>query len=561
MLRKVMLLTASFLLTCSPASLAAPVQTVASGEDHSCAVTASGGVECWGSDQSGQLGDAAYDETTGPVAVSAITNAVAVDAGQKHSCALLATGRIKCWGNGGNGQLGAGNILSAPVPVDVQDIADATAIAVGETHTCAIVSGGAIKCWGWNEYGEVGDGTLEKRNTPVAVGGISGAVSLSAGDDFTCAVVTDGKVFCWGYGNFGQLGHGSQVPQQKTPVQVSNITSATSVAVGGSNSCALLTGGTVKCWGAGSSGQLGNGQTNQQVKPVDVTGISGALAVTVGGNYSCALLVDKTVKCWGNNKYRQLGSNGDTGLSQQNSTPVVVSGASDIVSISGGTKHVCAVQQTGAVLCWGAGAKGQLGNGTPAIAKTPVLVKDMAGFSAIGAGENHTCAASSDTMVYCWGEKGEKLAGVAGGGPTGEDQELPARVGRVGATAAIVAGKKHTCLLRTNGWVVCSGKNDKYQVGGGSNVDHANGFAYVDRYWPKPTEDISDATKIAAGDNHTCVVVTDGKVKCWGDATKGQLGNSEPKSATLPKLAANITGARACCRWRSHLRDRGARRR
>ena len=203
-------------------------------------------------------------------------------------------------------------------------ISTATSIALGASHSCAVLTGGAIKCWGWNDFRQLGDGTTTQQTTPVVVSGISTATSLALGYMHSCALLTGGAIKCWGRNNYGQLGNGTTT-QPTIPVDVSVITTATSLALYSSHSCALLTGGGIKCWGRNNFGQLGNSGTNtDSTTPVDVSGITTATSIALGEEHSCAVLTSGAVKCWGRNAYSQLGNEQLGTL--RSTTPVVVDG-------------------------------------------------------------------------------------------------------------------------------------------------------------------------------------------------------------------------------------------
>ncbi len=212
----------------TPVAVVIPEATgIAAGADHSCAVLASGGVACWGFNEFGELGDGYnnyYSEYPQPV--TGITTATAIGAGGDHTCAVLSSGGVDCWGYNADGELGNGTVtVDSLTPVAVTGISSATKTAAGEIHSCALLASGSIKCWGANYYGQLGNGTTTYSSTPVAVSGISNVTAIAAGGTHsanghhTCALLASGGVDCWGDNAAGELGNGTTT-NSSTPVAV-----------------------------------------------------------------------------------------------------------------------------------------------------------------------------------------------------------------------------------------------------------------------------------------------------------------------------------------------------
>ncbi|MGC9079806.1 MAG: RCC1 domain-containing protein [Nanopusillaceae archaeon] len=197
---------------------------------------------------------------------------------------------------------------------------------------------------------------------------------IAAGAAHTCALLSDGSIKCWGDNYDGQLGDGTNITRY-TPVTVQGISNAVAIAAGAFHTCAVLSDGTVKCWGDNYYGQLGDGTDVTRYTPVTVQGISNAVAIAAGYSHTCALLSDGTVKCWGDNEGGQLGDNGKAFSFSY--TPVTVQNLSNVVAIAAGWDHTCAVLSDGTVKCWGDNEGGQLGDGTNITRYTPVTVVDL----------------------------------------------------------------------------------------------------------------------------------------------------------------------------------------
>jgi hypothetical protein len=185
---------------------------ITAGAFHSCAVLSGSSAKCWGSGQSGKLGDGTENQRLTPVTVVGISTAVEIGAGGAHTCARLSDRTVWCWGEGAYDQLGQ-PVYGSLTPIQASGITSATSLDVGEAHSCVRLSSGAASCWGMNASGELGDGTRVRRKTPVAVLGVGTATAVAAGGNDTfyghsCARLTDGTVRCWGDDRYGQLGNG-----------------------------------------------------------------------------------------------------------------------------------------------------------------------------------------------------------------------------------------------------------------------------------------------------------------------------------------------------------------
>ena len=386
--------------------LTSGVITIAAGGSHTCAVMTNGGVKCWGWNAYNQLGDGTTTQRLTPTDVTGLASPVtAITGGGLHTCAITNTGGAQCWGYNANGQLGNGTTTQSATPVDVTGLtSNVTALAGASNSTCAIVNGGA-KCWGSNSYGLLGDGTTTQRTTQVDVNGLaSGVATISSYNVHTCATTTSGGVKCWGYGYHGYLGHGSN-NHAYTPANVTGISSgALAVVVGVNYGCALMNTNAIKCWGENNRGQLGNGEIAYRTVPVNVQGIaSGATMLDLGYLHAC-VIINGGVKCWGYNGNGTLGDG--TGIDR--TTPVNVSGlASGVNTISAGAYHSCALMTGGGLKCWGFNANGEIGDGTTTSRSTPVDVTGLtSGVLAVAAGEGFTCAVVTGGGVKCWGYNG-----------------------------------------------------------------------------------------------------------------------------------------------------------
>ncbi len=288
---------------------------LALGFSHSCALTATSAVYCWGADDFYQLGyeDPQADSPV-PVAVNVGISGsfTGFDALGAHSCVVNTAGAVYCWGDLGAPQAGFASVTA------------------GGLHHCGITTGGVAQCWGQNVYGQLGDGSkIDSWLAPVAVSlpaGVTGFTTVEAGGHFSCALTSAGAAYCWGHNIQGQLGSNvglaSEVP---VPVSLPAGVSLVSLAVGPVHACGLTATGSAYCWGDNTYGQLGDGTTTTSPTPVAVSlpaGVTGFASLSAGSMHTCGVASTGAGYCWGKNDFGQLGD----GTTTSSSTPRQVGG-------------------------------------------------------------------------------------------------------------------------------------------------------------------------------------------------------------------------------------------
>jgi len=365
------------------------------------------------------------------------------------------------------------------------------------------------------------------------------AGSLSGGSTHTCLAKTS-NVYCWGMNTLFQVaGSGSII---STPQLVSGLSSPVSVSAGGSQSCAVQADGLLLCWGNQAGYGFGDGSPNPYPigAPSKIQNASGPLTniayVDVGGTYGgadngCAITRTGALWCWGANLRGQVGDG-----TQSNRTRAVLVNLENVVAVSVGPNHSCAVLQSGEVKCWGKNHVGQLGDSVTPPSTTAFSISPqsagMLGAVGVSVNGDHSCALINDGTVECWGSNSDGQLGSGTSG-AGSVSSVPTAVSGLENVIGISAGTSHTCAVLSNGTVKCWGDNTTKQGG-------RTGYESVT---PVVVEGIANATAVSAGAGHTCALIGTNDVKCWGDGSNGILGDgvTTGPSATPVSVEKRVT--------------------
>jgi alpha-tubulin suppressor-like RCC1 family protein len=373
-------------------------------------------------------------------------------------------------------------------------------LALGAAHSCVRFLDGSLKCWGRNDAGQLGRGDtlpIGDDELPATIGSINlshepsvRAVTLSAGAQHTCAILSDRTLKCWGDGSHGQLGYGTthavgddEQPAELGPVELSVIPDVKpyQVAAGDYHSCVLLTDDSVKCWGSNddkalgypAAGVIGAVDTPADWGPVQVTTKAGVKVVQLacGREHTCALLSDQSVTCWGRSSHGQLGyGNRETigdDETPSSAGPVSVTNEPGIsvTSLTARAFQTCALLSNGRLKCWGRGSDGALGDGRGEDLGDDELPSDVADVLPgndttltvlqVGSGAAHGCALLSNGAIHCWGDSSLGRLGYGSASTAGGPVSLSVQPGVVARRLTI--GWTHSCALLSDGSVTCWG--------------------------------------------------------------------------------------------------------
>ena len=363
------------------------------------------------------------------------------------------------------------------------ELREVVEVTAGNHHTCARLNDGSVKCWGRNNQGQLGlaeltlmlgdePGEMGDKLPRVDLGEGRTAVKIDAGYEHTCAILDDGNVTCWGDDTYGALGleSGSKV------VKLGSGKSAVAIGAGVNHTCAILNDGQVLCWGRNDDLQLGAGNPTLGEPPrlVDLGAGESAEAIAAGEAHTCALLKGKTVKCWGKNDVGQLGL-GDKQDRPTPSGPVNLGADNTAKALVAGTNHTCAVLNDDSLLCWGSGLFGRLGLGDTMDQVSPSGPIDLGNGKVakeVGA-STHTCVMLHDGVVRCWGYNAYGQLGI--GNPSQKNSPADeVKLGEGKTAVAIAVHNYHSCAILNDGSLKCWGGNSYGQLGLGDTSNRGD---------------------------------------------------------------------------------------
>ncbi|RLT33238.1 MAG: hypothetical protein DWI54_00240 [Chloroflexi bacterium] len=580
---------------------------ISAGYGHTCAIRNDNSTVCWGENFWGTLGngsrsnigDNSGEMGSSLIAVDLSTDyATSLSAGYQFTCAILNTSQVKCWGVNDVGQTGAdgwhgmsSDTMGANLPaVNLGAGRTAKAISAGRQHACAILDNDTVKCWGANTYGQLGLGNTASLVYPnigeaavVNLGTGRTAKTIAAGSYHTCAILDNGSLKCWGFNASGQLGQdttaniGDGSGEMGDSLPAINLGSGrTAVAVAACKrgdldyTCAILDNGTLKCWGDNGFGQLGQGDMNNRgdstaemaaLAAVNLgTGIQ-VTAVAIGAAHSCQILSSTNIKCFGHGQNGKLGygdadTRGYTSSAMGDNLPIVdLDGVSptatstpvdtDTPTASNTPVDTSTPSQTNTPTVTRTASKTYTRSKTPTRSKTKTKTRTptksktptrtpigyVSRVSALASGSSHSCAILASSVVKCWGLNTNGQLGLgdtASRGDAGGEMgnSLPAVDLGTGVLASkIYAGSDHTCILTTTKRVKCWGGNGAGQLGIGDTNHRGDGSGEMGDILPYVDLGTGrTASAVALGEGSTCALLDNATLVCWGQNVFGQLG-------------------------------------
>lgn len=353
-------------------------------------------------------------------------------------------------------------------------------VSAGGYHTCALSGSGTAYCWGLNLWGQLGSGVIDP---------------------------TADALPPFGPGAYGEAGQASV----STPTRVATDLVFSSVSAGDRHACALTREEKAYCWGDNRFGQLGDGTTETRSRPTAVAGELTFSVISAGGTHTCGVDREGALYCWGGNWHGQAGVGREAAYLPSVTSPVKVASGLRFADVAAGGIHTCGLDVDGRAHCWGDRRGGVLGTGReePVDVFTPRPVAGASRYRSVSAGQSLTCAVDLEDRLYCWGAGPTASADGIALGPREMNSPLS------GGIRKVSVGPGYVCMVSEH----------RTLVGLGAATDVGCTAVPMD-----PNQPVLEVT---AGGNafgqHACAVLDGGRVRCWGDDSRGQLGGQRPR--------------------------------
>ncbi|MFO0738246.1 MAG: hypothetical protein U0270_20305 [Labilithrix sp.] len=503
--------------TPSQAKPGPPVKKLVAAPGHTCALLVSGEVACWGGGI-GPVVNGARTSVKHPRVIPRIRDAIDVATGLYHTCAARSDGKVLCWGWDSEGELGGGEPPSVDdEPVLVPKLDDVVELASRANHTCARRRDGHVLCWGKNDTGQLGRAPGKDPMGPSRVTGVvlvpnlTDAVEIVTSHTRSCARRANGRVVCW-----GEPLPGTAPVARGTLQSFPDVTDAVGLAADGVT-CVVRANGEAQCLGGMAHGSVGPGGPPPPKRPMAAKEIT---SLALGGAAECAVTRAGAVLCWGEGVSGELGD----GTTKPHDAPAPVAGVTDATQVVASWNHMCALRKNQQVVCWGANNEAQLGIGLDDIERTPFLVPGVSA-AKVAVGYSQSCAIDSSMKALCWGHD------------VTIDQYLtastPREVPGLGAVTEIALGFGHGCALAPAGGATCWGSPSHL----GAQLPYKNETA------AHPISGVTDGTTLSTGESHSCVRRRDGTAVCWGQNREGQLGDGTKRPSLSAVPVKGLTDA------------------
>lgn len=542
------------------------VVQVASGRSHSAILLSDGTVLTCGLNQFGQLGSTyltgvSYGGRDSLERVANVSNAIKVACGLSHTVVLLNTGYVVSFGSNASGQLGvsinSGTSNANTTPQLIPGITTAIDIACGASHTVILMTDGTIRTFGLNTSGQLGystnSGTTTANSTPVTVSTISDAISIAAGTAMTAVLLSNGTVKTFGINQRGQLGNtinsGTTTPNFNT-VDVSNVSNIIAISCGNEHLVLLDNSGNVMTCGTNQYGNLGyatnSGTTNANNIPTRVSSLSNIKQIRTGAYHTIAIDASCNAYLFGLNQFGQLGNT--TNMGNAGAVPIpILSDVSNVIQATGGNHHTLLLTGNGRLYTMGTNQLGQIATGKSAVqfvedyvAENNTITSIVSGFAA-----QHsaiiTSAATAVAKTFGFNNQGQICIGSTNSSINSTPQQVATDI------SAVAMGDFFTILLRTNGTVASFGYNFAGQAGNTTTVGTTTPGTS-----PYTIPNLTNIAAVSCGTDHTAVLTISGTVRTFGSNNRGQLGVSLVGNTALPQDVSGLSGIRKIVCGRSY---------